>query len=112
MKLEINNVAKVLYICFMWKKALSFFVKLSILVGLFIACSGTIIAQESEAKKVKRSSTSKTPKKIKNSARASKKRRKQAYKIQDKATRKRMKKAYKNAMRRQKGKKPRNNRLV
>ena len=96
----------------MWQKIVSFFVKLSILVGLFIISSGTVFSQEYEAKKIKSSSVEKKPKKIKNSAKASKKRRKHAYKIQDKATRKRMKRAYKNAMRRQKGKKPRNNRLV
>ena len=96
----------------MWQKAVSISVKLSILLGLIITCSGTIYAQESDAKKVKRSSVSKKPKRVMSAAKLSKKRLKHTYKIQDKETRKRMKRAYKNAMRRQKGKKPRNNRLV
>lgn len=109
-------IAIELYICFMCKRGKQFFVKLIILIGLISTSPVVTLAQENEPKKVKKSSAKneklRKPKKVKNSARANKKRRKQAYKIQDKETKKRMKRAYRNAMRRQKGKKPRNNRLV
>ena len=67
-----------------------------------------LFAQETVPKKVKSSRVKKEkPKKSMNPAKANRKRRKHAYKIQDKETRRRMKKTYRNAMRRQKGKRPR-----
>lgn len=90
-----------------------FSVKLTILIGVIITASTVCFSQnERGAKKDKKPKEVSSKKAAKQLAKANKRKRKHTYQIQDKPTRKRMKKTYKKAMRRQKGKRARNNRLV
>ncbi|MFK8037330.1 MAG: hypothetical protein AB8B74_03490 [Crocinitomicaceae bacterium] len=94
------------------KRVRMFLSKLTILIGVIVVTSSIGFSQNEGTKQVKKKKEISAKKQARQIAKVNKKKRKHVYKIQDKPTRKRMRKAYKSAMRRQKGKRSRGNRLV